>query len=1105
MKRITPIILSLAASLFFSPTITAQPSLESAFRSPPPAVRPHTWWHWMNGNITREGITADLEAMKSIGLGGAQIFNVSESIPEGPILYNSPDWRDLVHFAASEAKRLDLELCIHNCAGWSSSGGPWVTPEHAMQTLTFSETSLTGPARFAAALDQPRTNLDFYRDIAVLAFPTPKDDSRIPDINVKALRDYRYGITPSLTPLPAAASIPLASIIDLTPNFKDGKLTWDAPAGNWTVLRIGYTPTGAVCAPAPASGRGLEVDKLSREAFDVFWDGGMEPLIKHLGPLVGTTLKHSLIDSYEMGCQNWTPKFRAEFQKRRGYDPLLFLPVITGRVVTDSPASERFLWDFRRTVSDLFTENYYTYFAERARAHNILTSVEPYDGPFECHQVARDADIVMGEFWTNGGMNESCKLASSVGHTYGKSIIGAEAFTAFPEVGKWMNHPASLKGIGDLMYTVGINRYIVHRYAHQPWTNVNPGMTMGQWGTHFERTTTWWEPGRAWITYLARCQAMLQAGSFAADVLFFAGEASPNNSPADPALKAKGYDYDACGTDILHRLAVKDNRLVLPSGMSYRLLVLPDTTFMTPSLAAKIRDLVNAGATVIGPRPTASPSASGGDAASADVARIGAEVWADCDGVSIKEHAFGKGRVITGRSPADVLASMNITPDCAFEKLHARAANPKIAWIHRTLGDTDIYFLSNQKPRSDELVASFRVAGKAPELWHADSGAMAPAPVWNEQNSRTRIPLQFEPWGSVFVIFKPGSAAAHIVSITPPALAAAAADHKAPVIVIKKAMYEAVDGAGGVDVTAKVAAALAAGETEIPATNGLFGDPTVNHLKRLRVEYTLDGKDITKSANENTSLVFIDTSGPDLPPTYQLRATAAGEGEGGAELIAFEPGPYQIKRTDGPAKLVTVPALPAPFNVQGPWTVRFQKDRGAPEQISMAALSSLSLSSTPGVRYFSGTADYSITFDLPADFLSSSRVLRLDLGAVREIAEVTLNGVNLGVWWKPPYHADVTPHLKPGANQLTVRVTNLWINRLIGDEQSADDCEWNGITIKKWPAWFDPKSSNPLANRPAKDRFTFTTWKHWHKDSPLPDSGLLGPVRLTPAARLKID
>lgn len=1073
----------------------AQHDLQRGFRDPPAVARPHTWWHWMNGNVTREGITADLEAMKQIGLGGAQIFNVSESIPVGPVTIMSPEWRALVRHAAQEANRLGIELCMHNCPGWSSSGGPWVKPEFAMQTVVTSETAAHGPASFSAVLPQPEVRHGFYRDVAVLAFPTPREaTTRIKDIKPKAGYEYRYGQQPALDAYPAAAVIKASEIVDLTNQLAaDGRLTWAVPAGDWTILRIGHTPTGAVCAPAPDSGRGLECDKLSRAGLDAHWAGMMGPVLADLGPLAGSTLNNCLVDSYEVGGQNWTPRLREEFKRRRGYDPLPYLPTFTGRVVEGGEVSERFLWDLRRTIADLFADNYYTYFAELCHKHGMRASIEPYDGPFECLLAGRDADIPMGEFWVGGGESNSCKLAASVAHTYGRTIVGAESFTAVPSVGRWLNHPASLKAVGDLMYCAGINRYIIHRYAHQPWLNRFPGMTMGQWGTHFERTTTWWQHGGPeWVRYLARCQFMLQQGRFVADVCYFAGEEGPNGAPHNPELKAAGYDYDACNADVLlNRASVRDGRLVLRDGMSYRLLVLPDTPFMTPALAAKLRDLVRAGATVIGPKPRRSPSLSGFPDCDVQVRSIGDEVWADCDGKTVKERRFGNGRVICGRTVQEVLAAQNVKPDCTIA---GAAGAPKTAWIHRVVGDTHVYFVSNQKPRAEALECTFRVSGKVPELWHADSGVTAPAPLWSETGGLTTVSIPFDPAGSVFVVFRKSAAGAqHVVAVeTRQKLDRAAA---APKIEIQKAVYEAVDGAGSVDVTAKVAALVAAGETSIPANNANFGDPTYMHVKRLRVDYSVDGKQLTGSANENETLDLVEAAGPPPPPAYLLAAAESGK----SELIAFRPDRYTLVGADGGRTVAEVSSVAPPIELNDPWALRFPPNWGAPPSVKLDKLISWTQHADPGVRYFSGTAEYETEFDVAPELLSAGRALYLDLGQVGCIAEVSLNGHDLGTWWRPPFSGDVTRVATPGRNRLVVRVTNLWVNRLIGDEQHPDDCEWTGITLKRWPQWL--LEGTP---RPTRERLTFTTWKHWKRDAQLVDSGLIGPVMLRPAVRVKV-
>ena len=687
------------ALIVFAWTASAADPLETGFLSPPDSAKPQTWWHWMNGNTTKEGITADLEAMKQIGLGGATIFNVDCDILPGPVKFMSSEWRGDIKFAVQEADRLGLKLCIANCAGWSSSGGPWNTPTNAMQCLTSSEVMISGPTNFDTVLPMPLVNLDFYRDIAVLAFkdssagadaaasqtpakleikravyegqnnggsadvtaklidlikagrrsvvvnndemggdPAPfslkqlhvdltldgksatvtvgQGDTFIFPVSAKQLAAAssfdntlpgRTFVRPPTATIPSINSaIPRDGIVNLTTNLGvGGRLRWSVPSGNWIILRLGYTPIGVNNHPAPKAGEGLECDKLNKAALDAHWDGSMQKILDDVGPLAGKTLDTSLVDSYEIGNQDWTADFREEFQKRRGYDPLPFLPTFARRIVDNPQVTGRFLWDMRRTVADLFAENYYGHFNELCRQHGLLSAIEPYTGPFESLQCGAPADVVMGEFWAGSQGDPSVKAAASVAHIYGKSIVGAESFTGWPNDGRWQNDPYSLKPLGDLMFCQGINRYIFHRYAMQPWTNRWPGMTMGPFGINFDRTETWWNQGKAWIDYISRCQFLLQQGRTVADAAYFDGQSVPVVIRAgDPALPA-GYDYDVVNADVLlHGATVKNGRLTLASGANYAMLILPPNDInMTPPMLGCLRELVRAGATIVGSRP----------------------------------------------------------------------------------------------------------------------------------------------------------------------------------------------------------------------------------------------------------------------------------------------------------------------------------------------------------------------------------------------------------------------------------------------------------------------------------------------------------------------
>jgi len=1192
MKRFARVVLvGFAFGVAAAEGLTAQ-ELERAFLEPPATARPHTWWHWMNGNVTAEGITADLESMARVGIGGAQIFNVSEAIPDGPAPFMSPQWLELVRHAAEEAERLGIELCLHNCAGWSSSGGPWITPEHAMQILVTSEVRVKGPVSFDDVLPRPEMREGYYRDIAVLAFPTPADETRIEGIRAKAGFEARYAIQPEVRSLPAGATIALDRVTDLTAKLvgedpATRRLSWRVPEGDWTILRIGHTPTGKTNHPSPEAGRGLECDKLSSEALDLHWQKGVQPVLDAVGPLAGKVLNNSLIDSYEVGCNNWTPLFREEFRRRRGYDLWRWLPALTGRVVESGERSERFLWDFRRTIADLFDDHYFGRFADLCHERGLLTSVEPYDGPFECLSAAEKADVVMGEFWVGSGESSSVKLAACVGHTHGIRWIGAESFTATPDRGRWQNHPASLKALGDLIWCAGINRFIFHRFAHQPWPDVFPGMTMGQWGTHFDRTNAWWEPGRAWIEYLARSQSMLQSGEFVADVLFFGGEAAPNGAVHRPALKALGYDYDAIGTDLVGALTVKGGHVALPSGMSYRLLVLPDTPFMTPALARKMRELVVAGATVLGPKPVKSPSLEGWPACDTEVAAIGAEVWgADADA---REHASGAGRVLWDQPVDSALAALEVEPDCTFHPAEAKAA-----FIHRRIDGADVYFVSNQVERAVTLDASFRVAGRLPELWSSEQGTIQPAPFWHPAGDRTIVTLSLAPAGSTFVVFRTPAPkdSDSFVSIrreggSPPMRAA-----KPNQLEIVKAEYGVLSPTphGCVDVTKELDALVNDDRLRVVASNSLAGDPAVNIVKKLWVEYEQGGEVKLAKVRENEVLTLPPAGAPsgalhvrralygdfrdDMPGlperavidvTERLAAEVSGgelhvlvrnslAGEDPAYLTPKQlrvdyvlngrPGSLTVNE-GAPLDLPVVEWLPMPFEpslridgdrawllvygggryvlekasgavrdlgplpedgdgwgeLNGQWTVSFPPGRSAPEEIVLDELISWPDSDVPGVKYFSGTATYRRKFDsqglafVPgAKPRNDGHRLILDLGRVEVIAEVHVNGRDLGVLWKEPYRIDITEALLPGENELEILVTNLWPNRLIGDEQEPPDVEWNGKPLREWPEWFVKHEP-----RPSPGRVTFTTWHHWTKNDPLLPSGLIGPVRLVPA------
>jgi len=1063
--------------------------LARGFAHPPLSARPWVYWFWLNGNITREGITADLEAMRRAGIGGALIMEVDQGAPVGPVGFMSPEWRTLFRFAVAEAERLGLEINMNDDAGWNGSGGPWIKPEQSMQKVVWSEKDLAGPAKFAGTLVPPPATAGYYRDIAVLAFPAP-GMYRIADIKAKAGYDVGTVGPPSRTDLPPGAAIDRDRIIDLKDRMDaNGRLAWDVPAGTWTVIRFGHTSTGVENAPAPKSGRGLECDKLSRAGIEANFAGMMDKLITDAGPAAGKALVATHIDSWENGSQNWTAAMREEFAKRRGYDLQPFLPVLTGRVVAGLEISERFLWDLRRTISELVVENYARGMGELARARGLRLSIEAYGGPCDDLPYAGEADEPMAEFWMGGGALETLKGMASAVHTYGKTILGAESFTAGDQE-KWLQHPASIKALGDRAFTDGVNRFVFHRYALQPWIDRRPGMTMGPWGLHYERTETWWELTPGWHEYLARCQFMLRRGRFVADICYLQPEAPPQSFSDHPR---RGYDWDeACAEVVLERMKVEGGRLVLPGGMSYRVLALPDSPTMTPALLAKIAALVKDGATVIGPRPQRSPSLSGYPACDAEVKRLADEMWGDGDATSIKEHRLGQGRVIWGRTAEDVLADAGVGPDFT--------GAPAWRYIHRVDGDADVYFVSNPAAFDVTAAAAFRTTGKAPELWWPETGRIERAAAFKSGAGTTSVLLPLGPSGSVFVVFREAAAkGGGIESATRDGnLLWTAAPAPQEKITIEKASYGVLgDPRRTRDVRDKIQRLADAGDMSFHVGRLAEGDdPAVNVVKTLDLEYRIGDKPRSiKSTDPETVELY-------APGRTERILDLARTSGGRLRLEAWQPGVYAITGANGKTARAEIAAIPQPVEIGGPWELRFPPGWGAPEIVKLDRLASWTEHGDPGVKHFSGTATYRASFTLPQDLAQAKddRRIYLDFGDVRVIAQATLNDKDLGVLWKPPYRADATGALRPGENALEIRVTNLSPNRMIGDEDLPEDSLRNKDgTLKQWPAWLGQGKPSPTG------RLTFTSWRLWKKGDPLQPSGLLGPVRLLVTALRELD
>ena len=714
------------------------------FRDPPASARPHTWWHWINGNVTKEGITADLEAMAAAGIGGAQIFDAGLSLPAGPVGFCTDEWFGCIEHADREARRLGLELCLANCSGWTSSGGPWITPALSMKLVTNTTVRVRGGERLDRVLPVPEVADGFYRDIAALAFPTPKARAAWEDFDMQVFRARGPrnigGKVEGGPTLPKALTARMLSpescvargdVIDLTKAMDGkGRISWTAPAhcAEWTVLRFGYVSNGARNKPATEKGLGLECDKLDPGAVELHFNAYIGRVLRRLGP--DRALKGVLLDSYEVFGQNWTDGFGAKFAARAGYPITDWLPVLAGYPVDSAAETERFLKDFRRVLSGLFSANYAGRLHELCRENGLQFYCEPYgNGPFNDLEYGRECDVPMCEFWRphDSGCDlaalardpnrtymecrwgnkalGNAKAVSSSAHVWGRGLVGAEAFTAYPSgtSGRWADSPFAMKSQCDRMFADGVNRMIFHRFVHQPWTNPvrYPGMTMAAYGAHFDRTQTWWRHGaKEFFAYIARAQHLLQAGTFVGDVLLCTSGEAPDYGTG--GVLPEGYDGDRCHPDALAECRVEGGCIVSPGGVRYRVIGTPPRETLRAGVAANLARLERAGATVV-----------------------------EYGGVAAALERLGCG------------------PDFVCDDRDAR-------WIHRRAGNDDIYFVAVPNRTAKRISCSFRMQGKAVELWDPGSGAVAAAECSRTDGAqrRTTVSIDCTPSHSVFVVFR---------------------------------------------------------------------------------------------------------------------------------------------------------------------------------------------------------------------------------------------------------------------------------------------------------------------------------------------------------------
>lgn len=935
------------------------------FQNPPMIFRPYVWYHWMGYNVTKEGISEDLSAMANAGIGGFTVFQLDSYIPKSgnynpSVAYLNTEWWNLVRHTANEAAKFGLEMGMHNCVGWSASGGPWITPEKSMQKLVWTRCEIEGPATLELNLPQPETNLNYYKDVAVIAIPEGEP----------SLKQVRI----------------LSSMMK-----SDGSLAWNAPAGKYTIYRFGHTSTQKSPHPKPGDVKALEADKLSREAMSFHVAVVLRYLKENLGEFLGNTFKHILFDSYEAGNQTWTPNMIDEFMLRKGYDLTPWLPVWAGHTIENSSQTLLFQHDLDEFIAELYRDYAYGIPFKEFEKNGIELIVEPYGGPFQIQDITPHIGIPATEFWShsNGGTHYMSAASSPLG----KNICAAEAFTGYPSNSRWNETPAMLKYAGDAAFATGVNRLMLHHWVSQPFPDyVKPGMSMGWWGTHFGRNQTWFEPGKYWIRYLSRCQYLLQHG--VTDARFL-------------SLDHFLYGGDVISEDsFIQNVSVVEGAIVTRSGKKYPLLILPESESMTLPVASKIKEMVREGAVVYGPKPTSSPGLSIRNGTDKQIDVIGKEVWGPIDGRHVKEHRYGKGRVFWGYDIPELFELLGLKKEVVIEGPEKHL----IRFNHRKSDHWDIFYFSNMNPHACSFEAILNVNGKKPEIWDPETGNIGFPDAYTPMHDGCRVRLGMKGNQSFFLVFK--------------------------------------EDFGNQPYIENVFASLP--------------DTSFSMLHREKVV-----------------------------------------------VQSLKKGVFQVRMSNGEIKQAGIHREIPNIYLNTPWNVQFLPAYDADRfELEYNTLESWSSSKDERVKYFSGTAIYTNSIMIPEEYVSPEINIKLSLGKVKEIATVSVNDTLINVLWHPPFEIDITNYVQAGNNKLAIQVTNTWANRMIGDEQYQDDCQWEdavffhrlddaglkplvGKKLSSLPDWL--LTGSP---RPSKNRKTFTTWNYFTAHSDLLESGLIGPVHL---------
>jgi len=1107
--------LTLALFLAIPLSVAHGAAFETEFRNPPDAARPWVYWTCQDGHYSIEGTTADLEAMKTAGIGGVLRMDCRVGgIPFGGTPYLSEAWRKQFVHAVRECERLGLEFTTITGPGWTGTGGPWITAAQSMKHLVPATVNTKGPATFNQVLPLPQPRVSryhrsqtpqmrkeisaFYKDVAVFAFPHRQPV--IADIREKALfirNPYTSmrGVRPYL---PSPAGYPAAkaaqvidpkTIIDVTGTLQaDGRLVWNVPPGAWTIVRLGVRSTGANTRPAPAAGLGLESDKFSKKALATHFEAYFDPLLKAIGPRpkdrkVGFVALDA--DSWEMSSQNWTPGFRKEFTRRRGYDPWLYFTTYTGCVVGSREQTERFLWDVRKTCQELLLENHAAELKSLCHRRGLRLMIEPYDmNPAGDLDLGSYADFPAGEFWFDGFQSGwSCIAAASIAHTMGKPIVLAEGFTSGR--GNWARSPWTLKNQTDWAFAVGINKFSIHGFAHQSNEDA-PGMTFGPYGVFWNRKQTFWPLVGDYHKYLARCSHLLQQGVTVSDILYLTPEGAPQVFRAPPSALAsaggrlpdkKGYGFDGCSPRILmNRAEVRDGLICFPNGTSYRLMVLPNFRTMTPQLLTKIKDLVKAGAAVMGSPPVKSPSLADYPKCDKTVQSLVKDMWGD-----LVETATSK---LTASSS-----------QLRFPIQLAQDHNPGTRWISHGTKPGQGPSLEKPEYLKWEFTAPFSAASLVITP-NADCGPKDCALQCSADGKTFQTISRFvvEQSKEKTVVFAERKARFFRLVITSayPFQGEQSWNVQISEIALRRK---------GRKPKSQTARTYGKGRiyTSNASSNALYPtyDSTAAVLKDMGVSEDFSATGPVRCGHRRTKTreIYFVSNRTDKPLQADCTFRAAGgqpelwnpvngsrrrlpqyKTEKGLTTIPMTFAPRESffmvfprggspKRDKPVAGGVNFPKVTTVATLKGPWDVSFDPKLGGPKRVTFDTLQDWTERKTEGIKYYSGIATYRKTFRQPVGVAAGSRAC-LDLGTVHEMARVRLNGADLGVLWCAPWRVDISPAVKAGENKLEIEVANLWPNRLIGD-----------------------------AAKPHDKRITRTTIRHpYTARSSLLPSGLLGPV-----------